>query len=121
MDYIVFDTEAEKITAIKLCWVKYVKDKVAGGYKAVNSQEYTDLTGLTDAQICKLKLYGKDHRDIDVKTKGLTINYQLYIKSYSADKWFAARPPAEYSALLNGYTVKTQQELVDEGYYPPDP
>jgi len=121
VDYIVFDTEAEAVTATELCWVKYVKDKVAGGCRAVNSTEYTDLTGLTDAQICKLKLYGKDYQGIDVKTKGLTINYQLYIKSYSADKWFAAQPPAEYLALLNGYTVKTQQELTDEGYYSPDP
>ena len=118
--FIVFDTEAEKDTATELCWVKYVKTKVAAGCRAVNGEEYTDLTGLTDVQICKLKLYGKDHAGLDVKDKGMTINYQLYLKSYSSDKWFASRPPSEYLALLSGYTLKTAQEIIEEGYYPPD-
>lgn len=121
MNNIVFNTEAEADTATELCWIQYVKNKVAAGCRAVNGQEYADLTGLTDTEICNLRLYGKDQQGTDVKTKGLTIDYQLYIKSYSADKWFAAQPPAEYLALLSGYIVKTQQELTDEGYYPPDP
>lgn len=118
-NYIVFGTEAEATTATKLCWVKYVKEKVGADYCAVNSQEYTDVTNLTDTQICVLRLYGKDHRGINVKTKGLTINYQLYTKSYSADKWFAAQPPTAYLDLLSGYTVKTSQEMIDENYFPP--
>lgn len=120
-DYIVFDTEAESVTATELCWIKYIKNKVTTGFCAVNGTEYTDVKGLTDTQICTLRLYGKDHRGIDVKTKGLTINYQLYIKSYSDDKWFAAEPPAEYLALLSGYTVKTSQEMIDDDYFTPIP
>lgn len=118
--FIVFDTEAEAQTATELCWIKYVKNKVAAGCRAVNGTEYTDLTGLTDAQICKLKLYGKDHAGIDVRDKGLTINYQLYLKAHQQNKWFSSRPPAEYLALLSGYTLKTSEEIVEEGYYPPD-
>jgi len=120
MEYTIFDTEAEVIAAIEICWIKYLKDKVVLGYTAVNGDEYTDLSLMSDSEICKLKLYGKKYHGTDDKEQGITINYQLYAKAHEQDKWYCPVPPAEYLALLSGYEIKTAQEIIDEGYYAPE-
>jgi len=120
INYIVFNTEAEAVEANKLCWVKFLKDNVSADAPAVNGQEYTDLDGLSDAQISVLKLCGAKNCGIIQADKGLTIKYQLYPKAYSLQKWFSAEPPPAFLALLNGYTTLTLQQIIDGGYYPPD-
>jgi len=118
--YIVFDVDAQ--SAVDTCWIQYLKDEVGIGYTAVSDsgQEYTDLSGLSDTQICALKLYGKYYDGTDNKIEGLAICYQTYMKAYQQDKWFLPEPAATYLALLSGYTVMTGQQIVDAGYYPPE-
>ena len=121
-NYIVFDTIEDGTSAVETCWIQCLKDKSAEGCTMVapDDQEYTDLSGLTDAEILLLKLYGETSEGILEKTKGLTIDYQVCIKGYQMDKWFFAEPPPDILALLSGYTVKTEQQLYDEGYFPPE-
>jgi len=118
-NYIVFNTEVEAVSAVETCWIKYIKDKTVVGYTAVNGDEYADVNSLTDTQILVLRLYGKNSKGIDEKIKGITINYGQVTKAYQQNKWFFSEPPAEYLALLSGYTIKTGQQLIDDGYYPP--
>lgn len=118
--FIVFNTKEAAFKAVEKCWVKYLKIEVSPERKAGNGQEYTGLTGLTDEQIKELKLYGQNHLGIDEKQKGITTGYQVYVKAHNQEKWFFAKPPDILLELLSGYTVKTPQQMKDEGYYPPD-
>jgi len=121
-DYIIFNTEAEALSAVDTCWIQYLKDKVTAGYTAVsdNGQEYTNLSTLTDEEICQLKLYGKFCNGTNNKTCGLLDCYQTYMKAYEQNKWFLPAPAIEYLVLLTGYTVMTGQQIVDAGYYGPE-
>lgn len=122
MSYIVFDTEAESENAWDICWLHYLEVKVAPGRPAVDADDktYTDLTGLTDAQILALQLCGRTGAGKPLLHKGATAAYQTWLKAYSLEKWFTYEPPSEYLELLSGYTVKTDAEVNAGGYYPPD-
>ena len=120
INYIVFDTKSKAVEANKLCWVKFLKDNVSVDSPAVNGQEYTDLSDLSDDEISLLKLCGSKKCGTIQEDKGVTTTFQLYPKAYSLEKWFSAEPPAEYLALLSGYETLTLQQIIDDGYYPPD-
>lgn len=122
-DFIVFDMEAECIAAIEICWIQWIKDKIEEGIIALDSsgKKYTTTRGLTELQIRDLKIGGTDCNGKCSNTKGATLNYQIPNKGDQVEKWYFAKPPLQYLELLTGYTIKTHQQMYDEGILPLDP
>lgn len=116
MEVLVWESKELGEVGLKKAWALYLRDMFAQGSPVSNNGDLLKtMNGLSDDDVSKLRLFGKQREDTVVFDRGVSTSYVELIQAHEQEVWYCHLIPEEYLLGVTGYV---RQELPPE-WLPP--